>query len=159
MIVEENLNLRKLDRNNLHASVRQCAPPSDSFCSLFFSLSCLLQNLMLNAFISLPLPNPYMIMSKGHCSWGVVESVLLLSIKTGLKPMQPMQLHWAELSASERNRENAYYEWYCFIALFRLPATWARKARHGMKLYEHWQGPKERARVNNLVKCGPGVVT
>jgi len=34
----------KVDRNNLHASVH---PPSDLFCSLFPSLSCLPQNLML----------------------------------------------------------------------------------------------------------------
>jgi len=50
---------------------------------------------MLNAFISLPLPNPYMMMNKGYCSWGVVESVLLLSVKAGLKPVQPMRMYWA----------------------------------------------------------------
>jgi len=48
--VKENLNLRKIDRNNLHASVCQCAPTSDLFCSLFFSLSCLPQTLMLEFF-------------------------------------------------------------------------------------------------------------
>jgi len=39
-------NQRKLDQNNLHAIVCQCAPPSDLFCSYFFSSSCLSQNLM-----------------------------------------------------------------------------------------------------------------
>jgi len=32
-----------------------------------------------------------------------------------------------------------------------LPTTWMRKARHATKIYEQWQGPKKRARVNNLV--------
>ena len=36
LMVKEDLNLRKLDRNNLHASVRQCAPPSDLFVLCFF---------------------------------------------------------------------------------------------------------------------------
>jgi len=40
----------KVDRNNLHASVRQRASPSDLFFSLFFSLSCLPQDLMLEYF-------------------------------------------------------------------------------------------------------------
>jgi len=38
------------------------------------------------------------------------------------------------------------------IILSRSPTTWTRKARHGTKIYEQWQGPKKRARVNNLVK-------
>jgi len=40
------------------------------------------------------------------------------------------------------------------IALFRSPATWTGKARHGTKIYEqwHWRGPNKRARVYNLVK-------
>jgi len=42
------------------------------------------------------------------------------------------------------------------IVLFRLPAIWTRKARHGTKIYEQWQGPKKRARVNNLVKWDRG---
>jgi len=33
-----------------------------------------------------------------------------------------------------------------------------RKARHGTKIYEQCQVPKERAQVNNLVKWGPWVV-
>jgi len=37
------------------------------------------------------------------------------------------------------------------IVLFRSPATWTRKARNGTKIYEQWQGPKNRARVNKLV--------
>jgi len=41
------------------------------------------------------------------------------------------------------------------IVLFRSPATWTRKARHRTKIYEQWQGPKERARVN-LVKRDRG---
>jgi len=42
------------------------------------------------------------------------------------------------------------------IVLFRLPATRLGKARHGTEIYEQWQGPNNRARVNNLVKwdCG-----
>jgi len=36
------------------------------------------------------------------------------------------------------------------IVLFRSPATWTRKARHRTKIYEQWQGPKNRGRVNNL---------
>jgi len=47
--VEENLNLRKLDRNNLHASVRQCAPSIRFILFFIFSLSCFPQNLMLQA--------------------------------------------------------------------------------------------------------------
>jgi len=38
------------------------------------------------------------------------------------------------------------------IVLFRPPATWTRKARHGTQIYEQWQGPKKRTRVNSLVK-------
>jgi len=37
------------------------------------------------------------------------------------------------------------------IVSFRSPATWTRKARRGRKIYDQWQGPKKRARVNNLV--------
>jgi len=37
LIVEENLYLRQLDRNNLHASVRQCAPHPIYFVLYFFS--------------------------------------------------------------------------------------------------------------------------
>ena len=33
-----------------------------------------------------------------------------------------------------------------YIVLFRSPAIWTRKARHGMKIYVQWQGPKKRAR-------------
>jgi len=36
------------------------------------------------------------------------------------------------------------------IVLFRSPATSTREARHGTKIYEQWQGPKTRARINNL---------
>jgi len=42
------------------------------------------------------------------------------------------------------------------IVLFRSPATWTRKAWHGTKIYEQWQGPKKRARANNLVKWDRG---
>jgi len=42
------------------------------------------------------------------------------------------------------------------IVLFRSPATWTPKARHGTKIYEQWQGPRKRARVNNLVKWDRG---
>jgi len=42
------------------------------------------------------------------------------------------------------------------FVLFRSPATWRRKATHGTKIYEQWQGPKKRARVNNLVKWDRG---
>jgi len=38
------------------------------------------------------------------------------------------------------------------IVLFRSPVTGTRRARHGTKIYEQWQGPRKRARVNNLVK-------
>jgi len=38
------------------------------------------------------------------------------------------------------------------IALFRSPATWTLKARHGTKIYEQWQGPKKRVRVKKVVK-------
>jgi len=38
------------------------------------------------------------------------------------------------------------------IVLFRSPATWTRKTRHGTKIYEQWPGPKKRARVNKLLK-------
>jgi len=37
------------------------------------------------------------------------------------------------------------------IVLFRSPVTWTRKARHETKIYEQWQVPKKRARVNKLV--------
>jgi len=37
------------------------------------------------------------------------------------------------------------------IVLFRSPATWTRKARHGTKVFELRQGPKKWARVNTLV--------
>jgi len=36
------------------------------------------------------------------------------------------------------------------IVLFRSPARWTRKARHGTKIYEQWQGPKKRARFSKL---------
>jgi len=42
------------------------------------------------------------------------------------------------------------------IVIFRSPATSTRKARHGTKINEQWQGPKKRARVNNLVKWDRG---
>jgi len=42
------------------------------------------------------------------------------------------------------------------IVLFRSPATLTRKARHGTKIYEQWQGPKKSARVNNLMKWDLG---
>jgi len=42
------------------------------------------------------------------------------------------------------------------IVLFRSPATWTRKARHGNKVYEQWQSPKKSARVNNLAKWARG---
>jgi len=42
------------------------------------------------------------------------------------------------------------------IVLFRSLATSTRKVRHGRKIYEQWQGPKKRARVNYLVKWGHG---
>jgi len=46
---------------------------------------------------------------------------------------------------------------YCGImVLFRLPATWTWKARHGTKIHEQWQSPKKRARVNNLMKWERG---
>ena len=38
------------------------------------------------------------------------------------------------------------------IVLFRSPAKWTRKVRHGSKTYEEWQGPKKRVGVSNLVK-------
>jgi len=38
------------------------------------------------------------------------------------------------------------------IVLSKSPATWTRKAKRGTKIYEQWQGPNKRARVNNLVK-------
>jgi len=28
------------------------------------------------------------------------------------------------------------------VMLFRSPTTWTRKAGHGTKIYEQWQGPK-----------------
>jgi len=43
------------------------------------------------------------------------------------------------------------------IGLFRSPVTWTRKAKHGAKICEQWQGSKKRDRVNNLVKWGWGV--
>jgi len=42
------------------------------------------------------------------------------------------------------------------IVLFRSPATWTRTTRHGTKIYEQWQGPKKRVRVNNLVNWDHG---
>jgi len=42
------------------------------------------------------------------------------------------------------------------IVLFRSPATWTRKARHGTQIYEQWQSPKKKARVSNLVKWDRG---
>jgi len=42
------------------------------------------------------------------------------------------------------------------IVLFRSPAAWTRKARHGTKIYEQWQGTNKGARVNNLVKWDRG---
>jgi len=42
------------------------------------------------------------------------------------------------------------------IVLFKSPATWTWKARHGTKIYEQWQGTKKRARVNNVVKWDRG---
>jgi len=40
------------------------------------------------------------------------------------------------------------------IVLFRSPATW--KDRHRTKIYEQWQGPKKRGRVNTFVKWDRG---
>jgi len=42
------------------------------------------------------------------------------------------------------------------IVLFRSLQAWTRKARHWPKIYEQWQGPKKRVRVNNLVKWDRG---
>jgi len=42
------------------------------------------------------------------------------------------------------------------IVLFRSSVTWTRKARHWTKIYEQWQGPKKRTRVNNLAKWDRG---
>jgi len=53
---------------------------------------------------------------------------------------------------AKRCGENAYYERYCFIQVTCRAATRTRKARHGTKIYEQWNGPKKRVRVNNLVK-------
>jgi len=47
----------KPGKNNLHASVRQWAPPYDLFFP-FFSVSCLPQNWMLECLRFLPLPDP-----------------------------------------------------------------------------------------------------
>jgi len=42
------------------------------------------------------------------------------------------------------------------IVLFRSSVTGTWKARNGTKIYEQLQGPKKRARVNNLVKWDRG---
>jgi len=42
------------------------------------------------------------------------------------------------------------------FVLFRSLATWTRKARHGTKMYEQWQSPNKRARINNLVRWDRG---
>jgi len=39
-----------------------------------------------------------------------------------------------------KSRERLYYE---RSFLFRSPATWTRKARHGKKIYEQWQGQRK----------------
>jgi len=38
------------------------------------------------------------------------------------------------------------------IVLSKSPATLTQKARRGTKIYEQWQGPNQRARINNSVK-------
>jgi len=65
-------------------------------------------------------------------------------------------LEWTNSSKSRANEVERTPTTYD-IFYFNGPATWTRKARHGMNLHEHWQGPKKRARVNNLVKWRPWV--
>jgi len=59
-----------------------------------------------------------------------------------------------EWSASEQNRENAYYERYCFIQVTcnmnAKGQTWNENIRKVTR-------PKERSRVNSLVKLNRGV--
>ena len=57
-----------------------------------------------------------------------------------------------EWAREKRERTKSWERLLRTTVLFRSPATWTRKARHGTKLYEQWQGPKERARVNYLLK-------
>jgi len=45
------------------------------------------------------------------------------------------------------------------IFLFKSPATWTGKSRHTTKIYEQWQGPLKKSRLNNLVEVGQWVMT
>ena len=61
-----------------------------------------------------------------------------------------------ETRAQSANSSKSYRKPSAFNCLLRIifcvsrsPATWTRKARHGTKIDEHWQGPIKRARINN----------
>jgi len=60
---------------------------------------------------------------------------------------------WARVSTSERSRENVYYERYCFI---QVSCNMNAKGQTWNENIWQWQGPKKKARVNNLVKWAVG---
>jgi len=82
--------------------------------------------------------------SKTLCPiWILIKKVLDCIGQLGLEWMSPSKARANEVERTPTTND---------IVLFRSPATWMREARHRTKTYEQWQGPKKRARVNNLGK-------
>ena len=75
--------------------------------------------------------------------WIMFQKMLSCIGQLGLQWMSPSKARANEVVRTPTTND---------IVLFRSPVTGTRKARHGTKIYEEWQGPKKRARVNNLVK-------
>ena len=72
------LELGKRDRNNLQTSVSTNVYPHPIYFVLYFFLLAVYPKIRCqNAFISLPLPNPCVMMSKGHCSGALLKYFLL----------------------------------------------------------------------------------
>jgi len=82
-LLNELQSICNLDKNSLHASVRQCAPPSNLSCTSFFSfhrLAVYLKVMMFEWFIFLTLLDPCIMMSAWRYNWIVVKTSMLLSV-------------------------------------------------------------------------------
>jgi len=86
--------------------------------------------------------NPLLyIQSDMHYIWKYIEKILDWRGQLGLWRMSPSK---AQANVFERTLTTID------IFFIQVTSKWTRKARHGTKVYEHWQSSMQRARVKQF---------